>query len=414
MEERLGLIKKLEEHWENKFEYFTRKPKDQYQPFGPIQISSLMVLGIAELRDIAFTGDKIRGPAVRKAIFEGIWKMPAMAKWFLTKEWDALAKENLEIVSKVKEDRPVEPGTSPEPSTPRERSSSLPRSIKRSRKGRIQVSTEDGDPKVFKVDKDGNAVRSDKEKNKRKVLDDDRCIVLGTAHPDICHIIPHSFNKTPLKVAWLQENLDSVAPFFNLDDTDLHTLFSHRVGVSDRRWNLVSLEKQLHDWWGRFYFAFKYLGTTEPLAGNDEAIATLKIQFHWMPRKADNNYLTTEERTAQNWTAQFKASYGDPTTTKPSCAITRPANGRIIKTGDLFYVRIAEKKLDKMVHAFAVQWALTKILAMAGGAGVLATERSPKYFDKDGRFVGETGLPAIDLEREIEEINKESLTEEEY
>jgi len=45
-----------------------------------MQISSLMVFGITELRDIAFTGNKIRGRSVRKAIFEGIWKMPAMAE----------------------------------------------------------------------------------------------------------------------------------------------------------------------------------------------------------------------------------------------------------------------------------------------------------------------------------------------
>ena len=43
LEERLQLIKELEEYWGKEFEGFTRRLIDQYEPFGPMQVASLMV-----------------------------------------------------------------------------------------------------------------------------------------------------------------------------------------------------------------------------------------------------------------------------------------------------------------------------------------------------------------------------------
>lgn len=187
------------------------------------------------------------------------------------------------------------------------------------------------------------------------------------------------------------------APFFNLELGDIHLLFTTGAGSSDREWNLVSLDSRLYDWWRRFYFGFKCLGVTESFTGTGDAIATLNIQIHWMPRNFNDEHLTTEKRTVQSWTNQFTTSYGDPTTNNPLYAITRPSNGHIVKTGDLFYIHIQENKVEEMEHTFAVRWAITRIVAMAGGVEVLATDRTPDY------FAGERSLQDIYLER-LEEV----------
>jgi len=87
----------------------------------------------------------------------------------------------------------------------------------------------------------------------------------------------------------------------------------------------------------------------------------------------------------------------------------QPTNGRqIIKTGDLFYVRIQEEEAEKMEPCFAVQWALIRMVAMVG-AGVLTLEQTPNYFGKNGKCIGESGLPAIDFEKAVEKVLKEGL-----
>lgn len=279
------------------------------------------------------------------------------------------------------------------------------------------------DSQVLEVGKRGKSIlRSEKEKDARRKLDGDSCIVLGTINPEICHIVPHRFNKTALETTWLRSSQNDVAHLLNLRYRDLATLFAQLPGVtgnrgwkvetSDQRWNLLSLDAQIQDWWDKCYIALKCLGVTKPLTGDGEAIATLTLQFHWMPRKANNEqHLTIEQRTVQNWTDQFKTSYGDPTIDEPPC---RLANGHTIKTGDLFYVRIAEKMVEKMEHAFEVRWALTRILAIAGGVGVLDVEQTPDYFEKYGEYIGLSSWPVIDFNKECERVARAGFEEEEY
>jgi len=80
LEERLQLIEKLEEFWEDEFEGFTGLPEAHslYQPFGPMQVASLIIFSLADLRKLTTSTDWEMMPA-RRWIYQGIWKMPALS-----------------------------------------------------------------------------------------------------------------------------------------------------------------------------------------------------------------------------------------------------------------------------------------------------------------------------------------------
>lgn len=90
---------------------------------------------------------------------------------------------------------------------------------------------------------DGSARRNTKQSDKRKAMDDHKCIALGTANPDVAHIIPFSFNSTAQKVEWLKPAMRNVVAFLidsplgNSADAhmeNIQLLLTSKVDVSDR------------------------------------------------------------------------------------------------------------------------------------------------------------------------------------
>ncbi|RYP73161.1 hypothetical protein DL771_003797 [Monosporascus sp. 5C6A] len=80
--------------------------------------------------------------------------------------------------------------------------------------------------------------------------------------------------------------LSCTARFYVVGDTvqisdQIRELFASRVGVSDKKWNMISLSLTLHDWWSQPYFALKCLGIATISNDSDETIQ-FKLQFHWV------------------------------------------------------------------------------------------------------------------------------------
>ena len=253
---------------------------------------------------------------------------------------------------------------------------------------------DDGSEERTLLDQHGNAKRNIKQVEKRLKLDQNSCIILKTGDPDVCHIIPFSANAREDKRKLLQRCFQSSLSRLlegNLFEKEKQAreLFTSKVGVSDKAWNLVSLERQLHTWWGNFYFGLECLGTISVSEKPDE-IATLKLKFHWMPRRAKP--LDPLGRTKQEFLGMFRETYGNPSSGNPVFAAARPVSGRHIRTGDIFYVDIQTRHVHKMKLAFDIQWALIKIAAMAGGAEALElVGDEPEYLDEYGRFPESTG-----------------------
>jgi len=154
----------------------------------------------------------------------------------LTRDLGESAKSDLEILSKIPDElpntlAPSDSGDYSESSTSTTSRDPLPRPSKRT-KQMIQKSSASN--REIEVNKNGHAVQSNNQRRQRRTLDGHRCVVLGTVYPEICHIVPHNFNKTPLKTIWLKKSLINVAPLFSLDFDNIITLFASRVGANDR------------------------------------------------------------------------------------------------------------------------------------------------------------------------------------
>ncbi|KAK3936890.1 hypothetical protein QBC46DRAFT_20748 [Diplogelasinospora grovesii] len=361
MEERLQLAAKLEKHWKDSFSRLTLKDSREWKPFSTHQIAALMIVDLDDLRVYS------RNPIFTYGILAGLCQIPSLTKIFLTKpqSHDDLWPLDLTPFTQT-------------PSKKRRLSESSDRSFE-----------SDG----TQFDQRGNAKRNTKQADKRLSLDENSCIILKTADPEVCHIVPFSANaKEDKRQALIRCFTGSVNPIlFKGGDgfeqnEQVHKLFTSRLGVSDRKWNLISLDRQLHEWWGSFYFGLKCLGTAL-VAGKPDGIATLKLQFHWMPRREQPSKPLA--RTKQEFLDMFKGTYGDPSSGNPVVAAARPVSGRPIRTGDIFYVDIQTRHVHKMMLAFEIQWALVRIAAMTGGAEALElVGDEPDYLDESGQFLG--------------------------
>ncbi|KAK0649779.1 hypothetical protein B0T16DRAFT_492336 [Cercophora newfieldiana] len=305
-----------------------------------------------------------------------------------------------------------------------------------------------------------NLIRSEAAKAERAMLDNYRCVVLGTGNPEICHIVPFSVNdkeksrvdfRKYLAVAAtciyhdrpeLASDPDTIPEDIDTsngdtdDDMDdgmsetgdsdderspielwaLHCrkTFSSKLGVSDRSWNEISLDSQLHIWWGLGYFAFEPLGIdgtiTEGLdpSGVAKHYTRVKLQFHWMPRRKDMGAIATplnvsKDTRPQDFSDLYNKTYGDLETSELNPVFAQDRQNSVshrVQTGDIFYVKVEHRYAERMLSAFQIQWAAIRILSLAGGAEALNdVGDAPDYLDEKLRWMGEVkrGMTTEDL-----------------
>ncbi|KAH6838655.1 hypothetical protein B0I37DRAFT_409188 [Chaetomium sp. MPI-CAGE-AT-0009] len=383
MELRLQLIEQLEDYWHQNFTYLTRVPQNQYRALNDFEVSALLQMDLNSLR--YRLEDRPEG---LKTILGLLQSVPATLKIFATKKLSN--NDTATAGAALGGDAVFEP-------EPVSESSASERTTER-RKTKFEAS--------------GKARRNSFYTDKRQQLDQNRCVITGTRDPEVCHIIPFAANSTE-KSRGLWENcvrrltrlqlVETLAGQTSWDlEKRLHSLFSSEIGVSDRHWNTISLAPTLHDWWGKAYFGLKYLGTRDVDSGDPDQIRALRIQFHWMvwrEREIGKKPATPLGRTIESIKAAFpeymeRPPYcGNPSSFdgQPIVAITRPATGFNVETGDVFEVLVPNRHMQKMVMAFNLQWALIKILAMAGGAEALDdTPDHPEFLDESWRFPGVT------------------------
>ena len=259
-------------------------------------------------------------------------------------------------------------------------------------------------------EKAGQATRVGRYVKKRRELDGDRCVITGTANPEVCHIVPFSANATnTARVRWRNCMLATsrLRLLESVEFPNLASSFASAVGISDRPWNCLCLSPQLHDWWERGYFGLRYIGQAPPFPHGKNDIAYLRVQFTWMPwmkrmtkKKEDRNFLG---RTADEVKAALP-EYGDPVVNGdhvvpvpppyhgdhtgdnglPLIAISRPATGFNVQSGDVFEIPVKQRHVEKMAAALKLQWALISIFAMAGGAEALeGIDYHPTFLDDD-------------------------------
>lgn len=256
--------------------------------------------------------------------------------------------------------------------------------------------------------------RDEKEKEERARLDGNRCVILRSGSPQVCHIVP--FIATTKEVSKMAKYLPPAIPcMFNnppgykktldLNNRDPEAwidpveklelkcceIFASKPGISDKAWNQISLDYQLHAWWTQGYLAFEPLGIE-----HKEGLSQIKIQFHWMPRRKDYGSeappLTTD-KTSQGrevLESMLSKTYGHFDPANPVFAPDeRLSHYDQLQTGDIYYVKVETQHADHMLTAFKLRWAVSKIYSIAGGVEALKDVGDhPEYLDENLEWIG--------------------------
>ncbi|KAK3306111.1 uncharacterized protein B0T15DRAFT_218547 [Chaetomium strumarium] len=436
--EKLNFLRKLERYWEEHFPEFTGEPRDRYKPLGQLAIATVMMMDFNTFRGLANL------PAIQRDWILGSWLkdlmvMPCFVKKVMTKNlsnydsflldlaegrFQELDAQLHEIQRKQQSSSESYDDKKPQLSPIKSKTSKTSKTSKKSLK-------------LEATEKSDQLIRSQAEKAERAMLDNHRCVVLGTGNPEIFHIVPFSLNDNEKSRTHLNKYLAVAAtlihyekpelasdPEYIPEDADSDSMddgedepepvhlwaihcrkfFSSKIGVSDRSWNMISLNRQLHNWWSEGYFAFKPLGIDGKIIkglnpkGVTAHYTRVKLQFHWMPRRKDIASRATtldisENARPQDFSDLFNKTYGDleANDLNPVFAQDRQSSvSHQVQTGDIFYVKVEHRYAERMLAAFRIQWATVKILSLAGGAESLDdVGDSPDYLDENLNWMGD-------------------------
>ncbi|RTE81316.1 hypothetical protein BHE90_004128 [Fusarium euwallaceae] len=241
---------------------------------------------------------------------------------------------------------------------------------------------------------------SDQNDTQRKAcltLDDDACLVTGKPHPNVCQILPFSLCKKVTE----DDYFGSVELVIEhclgcpLSDDIRAALrcLTDKPRSYDRAWNMICLSPTLQDWWGRGYFAFKFLEATP----NEDGTSTAKLQFVWMPRiehgqgralEPINLDAQRDDRTRIS--ATLTHHYGERSQSClmgpdcPTCACTEKVNAhnvfthRPAKTGSVFKVTRLTGDIAKFQRMIEIQWNIICAAALSGRAQDIEAEEAQR------------------------------------
>ncbi|KAL7933024.1 hypothetical protein V8C35DRAFT_281348 [Trichoderma chlorosporum] len=197
------------------------------------------------------------------------------------------------------------------------------------------------------------------EVNKCIVRDRSSCILTGAAYPEACHIIPFAVNSSGANAMFSQLCLTIPALMSDSYSMDrLHRLLTPQPGCSDKSWNMLSLSPTLHTWWKKCVFAFKCIAVN----ATDEENATVRLQFHWMPRNMVNPRAPAEPTERDIETMLI-------TVPEPHGAIlgdNHRVSGRPLETGQTFDISMTAEEAFKMKVMIDAQWVVVRLAAISG------------------------------------------------
>ncbi|KAF4966723.1 hypothetical protein FZEAL_10624, partial [Fusarium zealandicum] len=281
------------------------------------------------------------------------------------------------------------------------------------KRARDQVEDENEPPP--KVQKDRKIDRNRKERKTCMLYDQNRCIVTKTGRPDACHIVPFAWNEKESGRQTTASFTIMIAACFGFDSSNvvmsigLGSLYSG-LGTSDKAWNMLAMTPTLHDWWGRGYFAFKWIGAKRI----DSKTTDVELEFRWMPRSrdadAEREVIVQEELgSSKAFLAGLDHYYGPPHELQcdencQTChnvnlqCIAQPFTGHCIESGTIITVTRSTQDVPKFEAMIILQWALIRASAMSGAA--VAAELLENRDDGDDT----AGLPlTVDSLRKLSE-----------
>lgn len=177
------------------------------------------------------------------------------------------------------------------------------------------------------------------------------------------------------------------------------------LASSDKAWNMLSLNRQTHDYWGRAYYGLKWIGV-DPLTapvylpdsqGNPVKHVTAAFQLCWLDPRIHDSFQTHLERARDKGDAtQFQRvrletdedvdsvikyledlSKRSPALLSTKGATIRDQYGGLVESGRLFNVTIEEAHLDHMRCCVEWQWLAARMAAFSGAG------EAPEQLDRN-------------------------------
>jgi hypothetical protein len=148
-------------------------------------------------------------------------------------------------------------------------------------------------------------------------------------------------------------------------------------GSSDKPWNAICLNHQLHFWFDHKLIGLKFLGSQS--VNDNPPTSEVHIQFHWMmhdPRKRTRDMRVGEEDDSfMDMVSTVRAfqDKGYPAPQLPSqdgmVGAFNVVNGIPLISGRVIKLEIPTEDVPKLQTVLDLQWACVNITAMAGSAG---------------------------------------------
>jgi hypothetical protein len=299
---------------------------------------------------------------------------------------------------------PNPPPESPAKPTQRRRSSDTSTETKCEKLGDSTENYTEGDTST-----ESDETKLGQERSTEQAIDHNSCIVPQTANPDICHILEVDASATErdsrtiyltcgTEVSILRSSiLFPDSPSFFTGYRLANKLFTSGDKKWDMTsllgaWNMIPLSPQLHKWWSDLHFGFRCLGIVPapgeglgegPGEGPSESKTTIKLQFHWMPRKLH----TTQPlgRTEGAVFGSYNGNYGDVIPEKT------------VRSGDIYHLDVPTDYAEKTMLALDMRWSLVRIVALAGGIEALEMVPDTSHLlveeDEYSDIVAYLGLP---------------------
>ncbi|KAK3985988.1 hypothetical protein QBC44DRAFT_311721 [Cladorrhinum sp. PSN332] len=216
----------------------------------------------------------------------------------------------------------------------------------------------------------GEVPRSKEERDKCKNRDKHRCVIKRTKYPQGCHIFPYALTKASDGTEALKRRLQAVINLFYTDrPTQLSFIdgFTGATSYGDAAWNMISLSPEMHQLWSEAWWGFKPRGVG---ADGEGKRVKVKLQFSWLENPECHPDEEAEEDLDAFLNKRAPRRAGDPKGGEGLIAARHTSSGRLLRTGDIFYITCTNEDEARRMHRVLIfQWAALRILSTSGGAG---------------------------------------------
>lgn len=235
------------------------------------------------------------------------------------------------------------------------------------------------------VPPDGTGSEAEKKACRKRDLF--RCIIMHTAAGEVAHILPWSWNSKESSMQITKALIPGFIAFFDpITRARIHSLLCspEQLCKSDKRWNMIYLNAQLHSWLSKAFFGLKCLGMepskdTKESDDPDKTPYDVIIQFNWFRRRWEksNIPMSLEGEGEENdfiTMVDEQIRYEDAGCPKPAhtrgglISATNENTHMPVLSGHTFKVTMPIEEAKNFKCMLDVQWALGRIAAMSGAA----------------------------------------------